>query len=197
MISARVRQFLDQNGVRYDVLRHDPAFTAQELAAGMHVPGREFVKVVVVKLDGRYALVALPAHRRVDLKELAAVAAAKKCSLATEEEFQKLFPDCEVGAMPPFGNLYKMDTFVDREVTRDERIVVNAGTHAEAVRLRYADLERLVMPHLGSFGVPPPAERAAKAGSVTKKAKKKAKRRKKAPARKKPKSRKKKKKKKK
>lgn len=174
MISVRLKKFLDDNLVGFDVVQHDPAFTAQELAARMHVPGREFVKVVVVKLNGVFALTAVPAHRRVDLKALARAAGVRKCSLATENEFQQLFPDCEVGAMPPFGNLYNLPTYVDQEVSYNEVIVINAGTHAEAIRVRYGDLKRLVHPRVGRFAVPPPIEVAARRKSAAgRKAKKK------------------------
>lgn len=185
MISTRLKQFLDENGVGYDVMHHDPAFTAQELAARMHISGYEFVKVVVVKLDGNYALAAIPAPRLVNLRELAHVAGARKCSIAGEAELQELFPDCELGAMPPFGNLYNLPTYVDREVTPNENIVINAGTHAEAIRLRYSDFMRLARPRVGTFTVPPPVELAARKRAARKARKKKAKPRKKAKARKK------------
>ena len=155
MISSRVKDFLDQNGVSYEVVRHAPAYTAQQLAAEMHVPGREFVKAVVVKLDGRFALAATPAHRRVDPAALARLAGATVCSVAAESEFESLFPDCERGAMPPFGNLYDLETFVDLEVTLDETVVVNAGTHAESIRLAYADFGRLVQPRIGQLAYGP------------------------------------------
>ncbi|MDA2913866.1 YbaK/EbsC family protein [Acidobacteriia bacterium AH_259_A11_L15] len=158
MISARLKKFLDENGVGYDVVQHDPAFTAQQLAAKMHIPGHEFVKVVVIKLDGRFALAALPAPRLVNFKELARSAGAKKCKLASEEEFKQLFPDCEVGAMSPFGNLYSLPTYVEEEVSRNENIVINAGGHADAIRVRYADFERLARPRVAVFAMPPPAE---------------------------------------
>ena len=174
MISVRLKKFLDDHLVGFDVVQHDPAFTAQELAARMHVPGREFVKVVVVKLNGSYALAALPAHRRIDLRALARAAGVRKCSLATENEFQQLFLDCEVGAMPPFGNLYNLPTYVDQEVAYNEVIVINAGTHAEAIRVRFNDLKRLVHPRVGRFAVPPPIEVAARRKSAAgRKAKKK------------------------
>jgi Ala-tRNA(Pro) deacylase len=177
MISTRLKQFLDQQQVGYDVMQHDPAFTAQQLAARLHVPGREFVKVVVVKMDGQFALAVLPAPLRVNLKTLAEGAGTKKCQIASETEFQQLFPDCELGAMPPFGNLYNLPTYVDQELTFDENIVINAGTHAEAIRLRYSDFARLARPKVVRFGEPPPAEvaakkKAAKAAARKKKAKK-------------------------
>jgi len=186
VISVRLKKFLDDNLIGFDVVQHDPAFTAQELAARMHVPGREFVKVVVIKMDGKYALAALPAHRRVDLKSLARAAGVRKCSLAGEKEFQDLFPDCDVGAMPPFGNLYDLPTYVDQEVAYNEVIVINAGTHAEAIRIRFADVRRLVRPRIGRFAVPPPIEIAARRRKQSSRKKKKAARRKKALRRKKP-----------
>jgi Ala-tRNA(Pro) deacylase len=162
MISTRLKNLLEQNGIPFEVVPHDPAFTAQQLAARMHVPGREFVKTVVVRVDGRYALAAVPAHRLVDEKALARVARAGRCVLASEAEFRELFPDCELGAMPPVGNLYGLETYVDAEVTRDETVVANAGTHAEAIRVRYADLARLARPTVGRFAVPTPAEIASR-----------------------------------
>lgn len=162
MMSVQLKKFLDDNLVGFDVVQHDPAFTAQELAARMHVPGREFVKVVVVKMDGGYALAAVPAHRRVDFRGLAKAAGVKKCTLATEREFKDFFPDCEIGAMPPFGNLYGLPTYVDQEVAYNEVIVINAGTHAEAIRIRFRDVRRLVRPRIGVFAVPPPIEVAAR-----------------------------------
>lgn len=185
MISTRLKQFLDENGVGYDVIHHDPAFTAQELAARMHVSGYEFVKVVVVKLDGNYALAALPAPLRVNFKKLAQGAGVSKCSLASEGEFQQLFPDCELGAMPPFGNLYNLPTYVDQELTANENIVINAGTHAEGIRLRYADFNRLAHPRVIGFGEPPPVEVAAKKKAAAARIKKRAKPKKKAKPRKK------------
>ena len=168
MISVRLKKFLDDNMVGFDVVQHDPAFTAQELAARMHVPGRELVKVVVVKLNGAFALVALPAHRRIDLRALARMVGVRKCLIATESEFEELFPDCEVGAMPPFGVLYNLPTYVDKEVTWNEVMVINAGTHSEAIRVRYGDLKRLVRPRVGNFAVPPPIESAARRASAKK-----------------------------
>lgn len=182
MISTRLKQYLDDNQVGYDLMQHDPAFTAQQLAARMHVPGHEFVKVVVVKMDGAYALAALSAPRRVNFKQLARTGGVKRCSLASESEFQQLFPDCELGAMPPFGSLYNLPTYVDQELITAENIVINAGTHAEAIRVRYSDFNRLARPRVGSFAVAPPVEVAAKkkAATAKAKAKKKSKRKKKA-----------------
>ncbi|MFQ5817610.1 MAG: aminoacyl-tRNA deacylase [Terriglobia bacterium] len=160
-VTERLKEFLDQQGVSYEVLRHDPAFTAQQLAASLHVPGRQFVKVVVVKLDGNPALAVMPAPLRINFKQLAAAAGAKKCSLASETEFQQFFPDCAVGAMPPFGSLYNLPTYAEETLAADREIVFNAGTHEEAIRMGYADFVRLSQAWLAKFGEPPPAEIAA------------------------------------
>jgi len=162
-IATRLKEFLDQHGVSYEVLRHDPAFTAQQLAASLHIPGRQFVKTVVVKLDDQPAVAVMPAPLRINFKQLAAAAAAKKCALASETEFQQLFPDCDVGAMPPFGNLYNLPTYVEETLAADRMIAFNAGTHEEAIRMTYDDFVRLAQPRLVRFGEPPPAEIAAQA----------------------------------
>lgn len=185
MISNRLKDFLDRFEIGYDVMHHDPAFTAQELAARMHISGFEFTKAVVVKLDGEFALVAVPAPLRINFKELAHAAGAKKCRLASEQEFQQFFPDCELGAMPPFGNLYQLPTYADIEVTRNENMVINAGTHAEALRLRFSDFNRLARPRVGRFAEPPPAEIAAQKKAERAKARKKAKKKSRAKAKKK------------
>jgi Ala-tRNA(Pro) deacylase len=182
MISNRLKDFLDRFEIGYDVMHHDPAFTAQELAARMHISGFEFTKTVVVKLDGEFALVAVPAPLRINFKELAKLAGVKKARLASEQEFQQFFPDCELGAMPPFGNLYQLPTYSDIEVTRNENIVINAGTHAEALRLRVADFNRLARPRVGRIAEPPPAEVAAQKKAARAKERKKAKARKRAKA---------------
>lgn len=174
-VTERLKEFLDKNNVPYEVLRHDPAFTAQQLAASLHVPGRNFLKAVVVKLDGAPALTVLPAPLRINFKQLAAAAGAKKCQLATEAEFRQLFPDCEVGAMPPFGSLYNLPTYADESLTADREIVFNAGTHAEAIRMGYADFARLSNVRVGKFGEPPPAEIAAQKRAAAARARKKAK----------------------
>ncbi len=148
MACAKLQEHLDQNRVKYVSIKHSPAFTAQEIAAAAHLPGREVVKVVVVKLDGVMALVALPATQMVRMNHLKAETGADLVELASEEEFKGRFPDCEVGAMPPLGNLYGMDTFVEQGLAEDEYIAFNAGTHTELIRMSWADFERLVRPKL-------------------------------------------------
>lgn len=148
----RLVEYLDQNGVRYELLDHDTAFTAQEVAAAAHVPGRELAKPVVVKLDGSMALAVLPATHQIDLDALARDAGVEKAELATEEEFADVFPDSEVGAMPPFGNLYDLPVHVDTSLEEDEEISFSAGSHSQLLRMQYADFKRLVQPRIGSFG---------------------------------------------
>jgi len=172
-IATRLKEFLDQNRVSYEVLRHDPAFTAQQLAASLHIPGRQFVKTVVVKLDGNPAVAVMPAPLRINFKQLAAATGAKKCALASEVEFQQLFPDCDLGAMPPFGNLYNLPTYAEETLATGRMVAFNAGTHEEAIRMSYDDFARLAQPRLVSFGEPPPAELAAQARAAKPKKRKK------------------------
>lgn len=153
----RLKEFLDKEGVRYVSIAHSTAFTAQEIAALTHIPGREMAKTVILKLDDKMAMAVLPASRHVDLGAVKATAGAKHASLATEAEFRERFPDCETGAMPPFGNLYGMPVFAEEALTRDQEIAFNAGSHNEIIRLAYADFARLAKPTIASFAL----ERAA------------------------------------
>jgi Ala-tRNA(Pro) deacylase len=148
MACARLQEYLDEQGVRYVSIKHSPAFTAQEIAASAHIPGQEVAKTVIVKLDGGLTMVVLPAPAMVRMNHLKAETGADRVELATEEEFKSRFPDCEVGAMPPFGNLYEMETFVEESLTEDEEIAFNAGTHTELIRMPYADFRRLVGPRI-------------------------------------------------
>lgn len=150
-ITRRLEEYLDGHGVKYIMLRHSVAYTAQELAATLHVSGRELAKSVIVKVDGEFVMVVLPASSRIDFERLGEVLGNKKIKLATEEEFADLFPGCEVGAMPPLGNLYGLPVYVAQSLTLDDEIVFNAGYHATAVRMKYADYARLVQPTVFSF----------------------------------------------
>ena len=145
MSAERLREFLDSNEVRYVSIRHSPAFTAQEVAASAHVPGRAMAKTVMVKTGGKLAMAVLPATARVDLRLLEGVI-GQPTQLATEAEFRPLFPDCELGAMPPFGNLYGLDVFLSPELERSDSIAFNAGSHREILQMRLADFVRLVAP---------------------------------------------------
>lgn len=151
MLGKKLRDFLDGHKVKYTVIQHSPAYTAQEIAASAHVPGKELAKTVMVKLDGKMAMAVLPASYRVNLKQLQAAAGAKKAELATEQEFKDMFPGCEVGAMPPFGILYGMDTFVAEALAEDPEIFFNAGSHTELVRLAYRDFDKLAQPKVVAF----------------------------------------------
>ncbi len=147
----KLRRFLDREKVRYELLAHQQAFTAPEVAASTHVKGREMVKVVVVDADGEMALAVLPSTAHVDLAKLRQVTGARRVSLAAEDRFADVFPGCERGAMPPFGNLYGLDVYVDPALTHLEDIVFNAGSHTEAIRMKFTDFERLVEPRIGAF----------------------------------------------
>ena len=149
----RLKEFLDRQGVKYITISHSPAYTAQEIAATAHIRGKELAKTVMVKIDGTMAMAVLPASSRVDLDSLREVSEAKTLELATEEEFKGMFPECDVGAMPPFGNLYGMEVFVEESLAEDEEIAFNAGTHTELIRLSYSDFERLVEPKVVPFSL--------------------------------------------
>ena len=147
----KLKEFLDQNGVRWVSIVHSPAYTAQEVAASAHVKGKDLAKTVMVKVDGKPVMIVLPASQRVDFQVLREVTGGQNVVLASEAEFRELFPDCEAGAMPPFGNLYGMDVYVAPKLAEDDEIAFNAGTHTELMKLRYADFERLVKPKIAAF----------------------------------------------
>lgn len=146
-----LKKFLDRHQVRYVVIIHSPAFTAQEIAASAHIPGRELAKTVMVKLDGCLAMAVLPASAQVDFTKLKELAGVMSVELASESDFKDMFPGCELGAMPPFGNLYEMDVYLERELSEDEEIAFNAGTHSELLRIPYREYHRLVRPTVGNF----------------------------------------------
>lgn len=153
-ILKRLKEYLDREKVPYEVLAHTETYTAPELAQTLHVPGKELAKVVILKVGERFAMTVLPANAKVDLKRLKDIFRASHVRLASEEEFKGLFPDCELGAMPPFGNLYGLEVYVDQTLTQDEYIVFQAGTHYEAVKLRYQDFANLVHPTVAEFHLP-------------------------------------------
>jgi Ala-tRNA(Pro) deacylase len=153
MPGKKLREFLDANSVKYVVISHSPAYTAQEIAASAHITGKEIAKTVMVSMDGKLTMAVLPASHRVDLDLLEQAAGGVSVRLATEEEFEAAFPDCEVGAMPPFGNLYGMKVFVADALARDKEIAFNAASHRELVKLSYMDFERLVKPQVAAFSL--------------------------------------------
>jgi len=149
----KLKSFLDENHVKYETIHHSPDFTAQETAAHTHTRGRDFAKTVIVQVAREYAMAVLPAHHKVDLAKLRALAGAKEVRLATEPEMDRLCPDCETGAVPPFGILYGLPVWVSSTVAADDRITFNAGTHQDAVRMTYTDFAKLVQPHVADFSV--------------------------------------------
>ena len=153
MVAKNLSAFLDENNVKYLTINHSPAFTSREVASSTVVPRREFAKSVILDADGREIMVVVPASRHVDLDAVAAAADASNVRLATEEEFQARFPDCEVGAMPPFGNLYEMPVYLDKITREVDDICFNAGSHTQIVRMSCDDYVRLVEPIVGSFAI--------------------------------------------
>ena len=151
MPAQTLKKYLDSNHVKYTIITHSPEYTAQEIAASAHIPGKDLAKTVIVKIDGDFAMAVLPASMHVSLKSLKKASGAGDAEIASEAEFEKLFPDCELGAMPPFGNLYDMPVFAAKELTEDEEIAFSAGTHSELVQLSYRDFDRLVHPTVVSL----------------------------------------------
>jgi Ala-tRNA(Pro) deacylase len=150
-ISRTLNAYLDHERVHYDVLPHPEAFRAAEIAHTLQTPEKEMAKVVIVKVQERFVMMVLPARWNVDLLRLKTVFATHQVRLATEDEITGLFPDCELGAMPPFGNLYGLPVYVDQSLTEDEEIVFQAGTHSDAIRMRYWDYASLAFPVVGEF----------------------------------------------
>ena len=151
MAVASLMNYLDEHRIKYVVISHSPAFTAQGIAGLTHTPGKELAKTVIVKLDGRLAMAVLPAKYLVDVGALRHGARVNEAVLAPEDEFQSRFPECETGAMPPFGNLYGMRVFADASLELDKEIAFNAGTHRELVRMAWEDFKRLVKPEIIRF----------------------------------------------
>ena len=149
-ISTRLKSFLDENQILYSVMTHSTAYTAQSAAATMQISGRELAKTVVLWAGEEMILAVLPAPNHVRLDKLAAET-GKSVRLATEQEFSNLFPDCELGAMPPFGSLYNLPVYVDGSLAADEAIFFDAGTHRDAIRMRYDDFVNLAKPRVCSF----------------------------------------------
>ncbi len=160
-ISRTLNTYLDREHVHYDVLAHSEAFRAAEIAHTLQTSEKEMAKVVIVKVDKRFVMTVLPASWKVDLYRLRTVFATHHVRLATESEIIGLFPDCELGAMPPFGNLYGLPVYVDRSLTDDEEIVFQAGTHSDAIRMRYWDFATLVFPVVEEFHRSPAHEGCA------------------------------------
>ena len=155
MPATMLREFLNSRQVKYSTIEHSPAYTAQEIAAISHIPGKELAKSVIVKMDGKMVMAVLPASRRINFSRLKEVTDAKTAELATEREFEELFPDCQLGAMPPFGNLYDMEVLVDKSLTDDDEIAFNACNHRELIRMSFEDFTMLVKPAILEFAWKP------------------------------------------
>lgn len=158
---TRLKETLDRNNVRYVTIEHSRAYTAAAIAAMTHTPGKEIAKAVMVLVDGALAMVVVPGSRHVDLRALKSALGADQAVLAHEHEFAHVFPDCEVGAMPPFGNLYDLPVYVDESLAKDPEIAFNGGSHRELVRLSYADFEKLVNPLVVNVATSGRAQRSA------------------------------------
>jgi Ala-tRNA(Pro) deacylase len=146
MPSASLKTFLESRGASYQCLSHAPAVTAHEVASTVHVVDRDFAKTLILKIQGELAMVVVPASRKIVLSDLRDLLGAGDITFATEAEFRDWFPDCEIGAMPPFGNLYGLPVYVDVELAQEPEIAFNAGTHREVIKMSFADYSRLVRP---------------------------------------------------
>jgi Ala-tRNA(Pro) deacylase len=155
MISAKLEQYLDNSGVAYTRHVHSPAYTSQEIAHSVHVPGREMVKSVILKADeGSLVMAVLSANNMANLDLLREEIGCQHLRLAAEYEFRDAFPTCKPGAMPPFGNLFNLPTYCEATLSKNQEIEFNAGTHEETIRMTFDDYKRLVNPKLIHFGLP-------------------------------------------
>jgi Ala-tRNA(Pro) deacylase len=146
MSLSEIKKFLDTNKVKYVTIQHSPAYTAQEIAATAHISGKELAKTVMIKIDGKLAMTVLPASYKISFDQLKEALDVDDVKLAYEQEFMDKFPDCEVGAMPPFGNLYGFDVYVAESLAEDEEIAFNACSHTELIKMRFDDFEELIKP---------------------------------------------------
>lgn len=153
MPSQRIKEYLESHKIKYTLISHSMAFTSQEIAASAHISGNEMAKTVMIKVDDRLAMAVLPASYKVNFRILSDLVGSKNVELATEQEFQFRFPDCEVGAMPPFGNLWNMNVYVSERLGFNNDIVFNAGSHTELIRMSYSDFEQLVRPKVINYSI--------------------------------------------
>ena len=151
-IPTNISRYLDSQHVSYQSSRHSPAYTAQGIAQAQHLSGKKLAKVVMVMADSKLAMAVVPANCRVNLDRLGKLMNVHSIKIATEEQFKDAFPDCELGAMPPLGNIYHLDVWVDSALQLRYEICFNAGTHAETIQMAFSDFSRLVQPRTGSFG---------------------------------------------
>jgi Ala-tRNA(Pro) deacylase len=151
-ISPKIKQFLEKENIKYEIAEHPLAYTASEVAGLQHVPGKKMVKSVIVKSDGNFVMCVLPVIHRVDFAKLKKATGAKTVELADEEEIASLFPDYDVGAEPPFGQLYGLSVIADIILEEDEEIIFNAGTHTDVVKMKFSDYKKIVKPTLANIG---------------------------------------------
>jgi len=151
-VPRKIISYLKKNKINYKILKHELAYTAQEIAASQHISGKLVAKTVLVKTDKNFILAVLAATHLVDFIKLKKLARIKKTNLAKEEDMVKLFPDIEPGAMPPLGAFYNLPIYVDKSLTEQSEIVFNAGTHTEMIRMKYKDFEKINKPIVGIFG---------------------------------------------
>ncbi len=144
----KLKAYLDSENIKYMIIQHSVAYTAPEIAALAHIPGKELAKTVIIKVDGELAMAVLPASFRIDFDSLKNVLHNKNVEIASEAEFENQFSDCEIGAMPPFGNLYNMDVYVAESLAEDDEITFNACSHRELIKMAYKDFENLVQPNI-------------------------------------------------
>jgi Ala-tRNA(Pro) deacylase len=154
MILERITGFLDSHKLKYILIQHSPAFTAREVAVAAHIPFRELAKTVVLSVGNEHVLAVLPATEMVNLTVIRQALGTPAVHLTNESAFNVLFPDTEVGAMPPFGNLFNMNVIVSQSLTEDEEIAFNAGSHRDLIKMSYEDFERLVQPKVLAFSAP-------------------------------------------
>lgn len=151
MPTQRLSDYLDQHSIKYTTLKHSLAYTAQEIAAVAHIPGKNLAKTVMINIKGKLAMAVLPASYKIDFDQLKQALGTDKIRLAHEKEFLNLFPDCEVGAMPPFGNLYGIEVYVAQSLTEEEEIAFNSCSHSELMRMKFKDFQKLVKPKVIKF----------------------------------------------
>lgn len=154
MSCEKLKKYLDENKVRYISITHSQAFTSQQIAASAHIKGKDLAKTVIIKINNKFAMAVLPASKHIDFNSLKEVTGIDEVFLASESEFRELFPDCEAGAMPPFGNLYGLDVYVSDVLQPQEDIAFNAGNHAELIQMKFGDFEKLVKPKIIKFVAP-------------------------------------------
>ena len=150
----KLKSYLDENKVKYVTIKHSSAYTAQEIAALAHIPGKDLAKTVIIKINGKMAMAVLPASYKVSFDDLKETLGMTEVRLAYEQEFIDKFPDCEAGAMPPFGNIYGMEVYVADSLAEDEEIAFNACSHTELIKMKFSDFEKLVKPKRFKFSVP-------------------------------------------